>query len=121
MPPEAAKRIWDAVEACRRIAEFVEGKSRADFEASALLRSAVERQLEIIGEALNKASVAWPQLAFDVPEIPRIVGLRNRLIHGYDVVDDELVWDVVVSKVAPLHALLSDRLAQEARRGGAPD
>jgi uncharacterized protein with HEPN domain len=111
MPPETAKRVWDAAEACRRIEEFVEGKSRQDFEASALLRSAVERQLEIIGEALNKASADWPQLAFEVPEIPRIVGLRNRLIHGYDAVDDELVWDVVVSKVPPLRTLLAAKLA----------
>jgi len=37
-----------------------------------------------------------------VPEIPRIVGLRNRLIHGYDAVDDQLVWDIVQSKIKPL-------------------
>jgi uncharacterized protein with HEPN domain len=110
MPPETAKRLWDAAEACRRIEEFVRGKSQRDFESSELLRSAVERQLEIIGEALNKASMHWPQLSFEVPEIPRIVGLRNRLIHGYDSVDDELVWDVVVSKVPPLRALLCAKL-----------
>jgi uncharacterized protein with HEPN domain len=110
MPPDAAKRIWDAVEACRRIEEFVAGRSRDEFAESMLLRSAVERQLEIIGEALNKASVAWPQLSFEVPEIPRIVGLRNRLIHGYDVVDDELVWDVVVTKISPLRRVLEGKL-----------
>jgi len=102
MPPEAAKRLWDAAVACRRIETFVEGKSQDEFAASELLRAAVERQLEIVGEALNKACSAWPQLAFEVPEIPRIVGLRNRLIHGYDRVDDELVWDIVVTKISPL-------------------
>jgi uncharacterized protein with HEPN domain len=106
MPPEAAKRIWDAVEACRRIEEFTAGKSWEEFAASTMLRAAVERQLEIIGEALNKASAAWPRLTFEIPEIPRIVGLRNRLIHGYDVVDDELVWDVVITKVSPLRQAL---------------
>jgi uncharacterized protein with HEPN domain len=114
MPPEAVKRIWDAAEACRRIETFVEGKSREEFAASELLRAAVERQLEIVGEALNNASSAWPQLAFEVPEIPRIVGLRNRLIHGYDRVDDELVWDVVVTKISPLRATLD---ALQVRQG----
>lgn len=113
MPPEAAKRLWDAAEACRKIEVFVAGKSAGDFAASPLLRSAVERQLEIIGEALNKASAILPELAFTIPEIPRIVGLRNRLIHGYDVVDDDLVWDVVQSKVSPLGARLSKLVDSE--------
>ena len=110
MPPEVAKRIWDAAEACRRIEEFTQGKGRDEFMASALLRAAVERQLEIVGEALNKASQVWPRLAFDVPEIPRIVGLRNRLIHGYDSVDDELIWDVVVTKVPAMRRILAQQL-----------
>ena len=37
-----------------------------------------------------------------IPELPRIVGLRNRLIHGYDSVDPELVWDIVKTKIPPL-------------------
>lgn len=113
MPPEAAKRLWDAVQACRRIEAFVAGKSQDEFAASDLLKAAVERQLEIVGEALNQASKAWPQLAFELPEIPRIVGLRNRLIHGYDVVDDELVWDVVMTKISPLRVALADKLETE--------
>ncbi len=108
MPPEAVKRIWDAADACRRIELFLDGKSREEFIASELLRAGVERQLEIIGEALNKAASAWPQLVFNVPEIPRIVGLRNRLIHGYDGVDPELIWDVAVTKISSLRATLED-------------
>lgn len=112
MPPEAAKRVWDAAEACRKIESFVGGKTRDEFVRSALLQAAVERQLEIIGEALNKASAFWPRLGFDLPEIPRIIGLRNRLIHGYDAVDAELVWDVVATKVSPLRASLVVLLEQ---------
>ncbi len=70
------------------------------------MRSAVERQFEIIGEALNKASDMDPSLAHRVPEIPRIVGLRNRIIHGYDAVDYQLVWDIVRTKIKPLKAAL---------------
>lgn len=66
----------------------------------------MERQFEIIGEALNRAVRDDEALVDKVPEIPRIVGLRNRLIHDYDAVDDELVWDVVRTKIQPLHAAL---------------
>lgn len=114
MPPEAAKRIWDAVVACRRIEEFTAGRTWEEFAASALLRAAVERQFEIVGEALNKAAASWPRLVFELPEVPRIVGLRNRLIHGYDVVDDELVWDIVRTKVAPLRLALEKKLPDPA-------
>jgi len=102
LPPEVAKRIWDAVEACKRIQEFTQEMDYSQFAESALVRSAVERQLEIVGEALNKAVVSDASLAYSVPEIPRIVGLRNRLIHGYDAVDDQLVWDISKVKIPSL-------------------
>jgi uncharacterized protein with HEPN domain len=109
MQPEARQRIRDAISACQRIEEFTAGLDYVDFSRSVLVRSATERQLEIIGEALNKASEQEADLNFLVPEIPRIVGLRNRLIHGYDAVDDQLIWDIVRSKINPLRQAL-DRL-----------
>lgn len=78
--PEVEQRVVDAVQPCRLIQEFTHAMDYSGFASSALVRSAVERQLEIIGEALNKASAMNEGLAFSVPEIPRIVGLRNRLI-----------------------------------------
>ena len=56
-----------------------------------MLRSAVERQFEIIGEALNQAEIEQPDLTMLIPDLRRIVGLRNRIIHGYDSVDDQLL------------------------------
>src|SRR4029453_15187540 len=103
MTNEAKKRLLDAVSACEAIAEFIAGKDFSLYERD-LLRSAVERQFEIIGEALNKAGTVEPSLASQIPEFHRIIGLRNRLIHGYDNVDDEILWDVVQSKLAPLKA-----------------
>ena len=106
MSSEASKRLLDAACACEAIAGFTEGKSFADYEADHLLRSAVERQFEIIGEALGKAVKSEPALVHDMPELPKIVGLRNRLIHGYDSVDDELVWQIVQTKLAALEKAL---------------
>lgn len=106
----ARKRLLDVVSACEAIAEFVAGKDFSAYESDRLLRSAVERQFEIIGEALNKAGSAETSLATQIPDFHRIIGLRNRLIHGYDNVDDEILWDVVQSKLGPLRAQIESVL-----------
>jgi uncharacterized protein with HEPN domain len=65
--PETAKLLWDAREVCRLVLEFSAGRSYADYEESALLRSAVERQLEIVGEALRRLSRLDPEIAQSSP------------------------------------------------------
>lgn len=110
MESEVAKRLLDAVVAARRIQKFTTDLNFESFSASELVCSAVERQFEIIGEALGKAGAADSGLAEKIPALPKIVGLRNRLIHGYDSVDDEIIWDVIQSKIPPLLRQLEDQL-----------
>jgi len=110
MRPEIAKRLLDARAACVAIESFTAGFDGEAYAANALLRSAVERQFEIVGEALWQAARQDPSLDVQIPELHRIVGLRNRLIHGYDSVDDQLVWDLVRHKLPTLSALLTDLL-----------
>jgi uncharacterized protein with HEPN domain len=100
------KYLWDALVACDLLQSFTAGKSYADYEADALLRSGVERQFEIIGEALNNLSKLDIELAAAIPELPRIVAFRNILIHGYATVDDALVWQVLVDKLPALQRTL---------------
>ncbi len=107
------KRLLDVVDACEVIAEFVAGKSFNEYEADRLLRSAVERQIEIIGEALNKAAALEPALAVGSPDLLRIVCLRSRLIHGYADVDDEILWDVVQTKLRPLQVQVAAVLQRD--------
>lgn len=110
MTPEVAKRLLEAHAACVAIRHFVAGTDAAGFATNALIRSAVERQFEIVGEALGRAAREEPALTDLLPEIPRIVGLRNRLIHGYDSVDDQLVWDIVQTKLPGLRDALARQL-----------
>ncbi len=102
--------LWDARRAGALVVEFVAERSWADYEADALLRSAVERQFEILGEALSQLGRRAPHLAAGVPDLPRIVAFRNLLIHGYAAIDDRLVWEVATERTAPLLAVLDNLL-----------
>lgn len=76
-----------------------EGKTLADYSNDRLLRQAVERNLEIVGEAVGRLRRDDPDTATRLSERERIVAFRNVLIHGYDLVDDELVWDTIQTKL----------------------
>ena len=90
------------------VLSFVEGRTLDDYRADALLRSGVERQLAIIGEALGRLSRVAPASAAAIASRRQVIGFRNVLVHGYDIVDDAVVWDIAVGKVP---ALLQEVLA----------
>lgn len=113
MRPDPRKYLWDALNAADLVHDFAQGQSFMDYQTNAMLRSAVERQLEIIGEALNQFSKIDPEAASHIPELPRIVAFRNVLIHGYATVDDALVWQVLVDKLPGLQQALSELLDHE--------
>ncbi|WP_019594002.1 DUF86 domain-containing protein [Thioalkalivibrio sp. ALM2T] len=85
--------IWDAHEAANRVAEFIADATEHEYQRNALLRSAVERQLEILGEALGPTEKLDPALAREIPQLRSAVDLRNMLIHGYAKVDNRIVWN----------------------------
>ena len=95
MQLETKKHLEDIKQAAERIRLFTEGKSWEDYSEDELLRAGVERQFEIIGEALNKLNRIDPDTASSVSNYKRIIAFRNILIHGYALVDDRVVWDVV--------------------------
>jgi uncharacterized protein with HEPN domain len=111
---EAKKCLEDIRQAAGRILEFTAEKSFAEYHNDVLLRSAVERQFEIIGEAVNRLSKIDSTVAATLPDAPRIVAFRNILIHGYDIVDDNVVWDVIQSNVKPLLSGVSTLMSSHA-------
>lgn len=102
MPLEEKKFLYDIQQAADLLAAFTEGKRLADYQEDAMLRSAVERQFEIIGEALAQLARLDESLAAGVSEYRRIIAFRNILIHGYAQVDDRLVWDIVETRLPAL-------------------
>lgn len=85
--------------------EMAQGKTRHDLDADRQLNLSLVRLLEIVGEAAGRVSEATRD---QHPEIPwaDIVGLRNRLIHGYDAVDFDILWNIVRDDLPPLVATL---------------
>lgn len=76
------------------------------YRADEMLRSAIERQLEILGEALSQLRRVDPATASMLSDLPRAVALRNILIHAYADVDDAIVWGVVERHLEPLMSQL---------------
>ena len=77
--------------------------NKRDFKAylcNKMLRRAVEREFEIIGEAMNKLDSIDSEL--EISSKRQIIGLRNRVIHGYDKIDDEIIWGVIVRHLPKL-------------------
>jgi uncharacterized protein with HEPN domain len=102
MRPEALKYLYDMQQACRLLARFVAGKTFEDYSADVLLRSGVERQLTIVGEALNRLMKIEPALASAVTDARQIVAFRNILVHGYDIVRNDVVWGILETDLAAL-------------------
>ena len=112
---EAKKHLYDIEQAAELIAGFTAGKTLADYEGDAMRRAAVERQFEIIGEALAQLARLDEPLAARISEYRRIIAFRNILIHGYAEIDHRIVWDIVESKLPTLRrevaALLEEKEA----------
>jgi len=96
---EAKKYLYDIRRSAELVISFTAGKDFADCEQDPLLRSAVERQFEIVGEALAELVRVDEAVAARISEYRRIIAFRNILIHGYAQVDDRLVWDIVETKL----------------------
>ncbi len=102
MQLEVLKHLYDMRQACRLLVDFLAGKTFMDYSADALLRSAVERQLTIVGEALNRLKKIEPTVASSITDAREIIAFRNILVHGYDIVRDEVVWGILETDLSTL-------------------
>jgi len=114
MPRDPRAYLFDIAEAAGLIRQFVGSRDYEAYVADALVQSGVERQFEIIGEALSQLRRLDPDLAAAIREYQRIIGFRNLLIHGYAEVDESVVWSIVTEKL-PL--LIADIQTLQARLG----
>lgn len=95
MNDETRKNLVDILQAAEEIAAFVQGMDFKAYQKSAVTQRAVERDFEIIGEALNRIKRLDDDLLERISECYRIIGFRSILIHGYDIIDERIVWKAV--------------------------
>ncbi|MBN2541634.1 DUF86 domain-containing protein [bacterium] len=93
--------LRDMLNYAKEAIELLGDTSREDFGRNRMMQLALTRLVEVLGESTNRVSYETQQ---KTPEIPwlQIVGMRNRLIHGYDVIDYDLLWDTVTIDLPPL-------------------
>ena len=110
MRPESYAHIWDALQAVRALRRFTQGVSEEEYLSDLMLSSAVERQIEILGEALNRLRKSDPQTVNQIPDIHRIIGMRNVIAHEYGSVDSQLVWAAATTRIVVLETILAEML-----------
>ena len=116
MSPRDRVRLRHMVDAMEAAARFAQGRSRADLDRDEMLRFALVRAVEVVGEAAGRLS---PEAQAALPDVPwrEIVAMRNRLVHAYFDINLDILWNTVTQALPPLLAQLS-RIAEQAQ---APD
>ena len=102
MQLESKKYLYDIAQAAKKVSRFIGNKNFNHYKAEDLLKSGVERQFEIMGEALNQLSKIDKACIENITDYQQIISFRNILIHGYAEVDDRLVWNIIESKLPTL-------------------
>lgn len=100
---ESKTILEDVRLAASNIQEFIADISFEDYSSDELIQSAVERQFEIIGEALNRLLKVDPDTLSKINHYQRIISFRNILIHAYDVIENTVVWDVIQDDLPELY------------------
>lgn len=100
-----AASLWTMLKAAREVAFFVQNKSWDDYQKDLLLRRAVERSVEVVGEAARKVSKSFKESHAEIPWT-KIVGQRHRIAHEYETLDDSTIWRVATLHVPVLIAQL---------------
>jgi len=102
MNEKVLKCLYDIRNAIEEIDTFFTNREKRfdDYSKDIILKRAIERNLEIIGEAMSRILKEEPE--FSIHNARRIVGLRNQIIHGYDSVSDENIWGIVINHIPKL-------------------
>jgi len=95
MKDEILAHLHDIVQAGQAIREFIADTTFETYASNEMLRSAVERKFEIMGEAINRIRSDNPELLSKIRNHRDIISFRNILIHGYDSIDDRIVWGII--------------------------
>lgn len=108
MPRKPEAYVEEIISAIKDIESFTQGMTYETYAEDAKTKAAVERNLLLIGEALNQLSQLQPKIKVKITDLEKIVAFRNILVHGYFGIDDALVWDVLENKLKVLKKEISE-------------
>jgi uncharacterized protein with HEPN domain len=111
MERKSPKLLEDVRGAAAFVLEATRNRSLDDYRGDRLLRQAVERNFEIIGEAVGRLAKLDPDIAARISDYQQIIAFRNLLIHGYDLIDEARVWEVIQKNLPALEAEITMILA----------
>ncbi|MBU0518032.1 DUF86 domain-containing protein [bacterium] len=94
--------LFDIREAVDHIIEFTGETSPEEFLTNELIKAAVERKFAIIGEALMRIRDEYPEILAQITDSEKIIGFRNVLVHGYDIIDPATVWSAITKNLPVL-------------------
>jgi len=98
-------RFRHMLDHAREAMAMIQGKERLDLDSDRMLELSLIRLVEIIGEAAARIGIESKEKHPSIPWL-QIVGIRNRLVHGYDAVDLDILWDTIIDDLPPLIAEL---------------
>ena len=119
MPRDARAYLSDILESCDAIATALAGMDVDGYLSNRLVRSSIERELTIVGEAIAVLSRNAPDVFMAITQARRIVDFRNQLTHEYPLIDDEAVWAIAQRDVPVLRAECEALLARLESAAGA--
>ncbi len=102
MPHDPVKLFHDIVDAAEFILQQTRKRSLVEYEQTRLIRDAVERNFIIIGEALGRLTRTDPVAARNLGDFPQMIAFRNIVVHGYEVIEDAIVWGIIENEVPRL-------------------
>jgi len=109
MDERILKWLYDIDFALIEIESYFDGKEKNffDYKKNTMLKRAVERDLEIIGEAINRILKRDPTFENKIKDAKAIIGLRNQVIHAYDNISDENIWSILINHIPKLKSEIS--------------
>jgi uncharacterized protein with HEPN domain len=102
--------LYDILQSISEIESYFEGKPKIfeDYSKDTKTKRAVERNFEIIGEAVNR--ILKKDVNFYIENAQKIIGTRNRIAHGYDKISDDLIWSIVINHLPKLKTEITSLL-----------
>lgn len=110
MDSEIKTWLYDILQSINEIDSYYEDKPKifSEYLSDIKTKRAIERNLEIIGEAVNR--IRKKDRKFKLTNSDKIVATRNRIIHGYDVISDDMIWSIVINHLPKLKEEISGML-----------